>query len=63
MNGINGFLAPENIVLDTKIIILCALVQKLLLKTFFCMMEVNIMHLYFANIKTAKSMGIGQDLN
>ena len=35
MNGTIWFLDPQNIVLDTKIIILCALVQELWPKTHF----------------------------
>ena len=35
MNGTIRFLDPQNIVLDTKIIILCALVQELWPKTHF----------------------------
>ena len=41
MDGVNRFLDLENIVLDAKIIILCALVQKLWPKTSFCTMEGN----------------------
>ena len=57
------FLDPENIVVGTKIIILCALVQKLWSQACFCAMSANIMHLYLANIQTAKNSEIGQDLS
>ena len=42
MNGTIRFLDPENLVLDTKIIILSALVQKLWPKTRFRKMAENI---------------------
>ena len=42
MNSTIRFFDPQNIVLDTKIIILCALVQKLSPKTHFCEMMENI---------------------
>ena len=58
MNGAIWFYDPQNIVLETKIIILCALDQKLCPKTYFCKMAVNIMHPYLANKQTAKDLGI-----
>ena len=63
MNGASIFLDHENIVLDTKIIILCAFVQNLWPKPCFCTMAANIMHPYSANIQTAKNFGIGQDIS
>ena len=42
MNGTIWFLDPQNIALDTKIIILCALVQKLWQKMRFRKMVENI---------------------
>ena len=63
MNSANWFLDPENVVQDTKIIILCVLVQKLWLKTCFCKMTANIMHPYLANMQTAKDLVIDQDLS
>ena len=44
MNGAIWTLDPKNIILDTKIIILCALVQKLWLKMHFREMVENIMY-------------------
>ena len=41
-NGTIGFLDLKNIDLDTKIVILSALVQKLWSKTSFCIMVVNV---------------------
>ena len=63
MNGASRLLDHENIVLDTKIIILCAFVQNLWPKTCFCTMATNIMHPNLANIQTTKNFGIGQVLS
>ena len=63
MKGAIWLLDSKNIVLDTRIIILCALVQKLWPKTCFREMVANIMHPYLANRQTAKDMGIDQDLS
>ena len=63
MNSANRFLDPENIVQDTKIIILCASVQKLWCKTCFCKMVESITHPYLANMQTAKELVIDQDLS
>ena len=48
--GAIWFLDAQSIVLDTKIIILCALAQTLWPQTCFCKMAANIMHPYLANI-------------
>ena len=63
MNSANWFLDPENIVQDTKIIILSALVQKLWCKTCFCKMAESIMYPYLVNMQTAKDLVIDQDLS
>ena len=63
MNSANWFLDPENIVQDTKIIILCASIQKLWCKMYFCKMAESIMHPYLANMQTAKELVIDQDLS
>ena len=64
VNGANWLCDPENIyiVLDTTIIILCALAQNLWPKTSCCTMATNIMHPKLANMQTAMNLGIDQNL-
>ena len=63
MNGAIWFFDPQYIVLNTKIIILWALVQKLWRKICFYKLAANIMHPYLAKMQTAKDLGIGHDLS
>ena len=55
-NGTIGFLNLKNIDLDTKIIILSALVQKLWSKTSFCIMVDNKTRSRTSHIQTAQNI-------
>ena len=55
-NGTMRFIDLENIYLDVKIIILCALLSKLWSKTSFCIMAANVTRSRTSHVQTAQDI-------